>query len=43
MGTHSDLSNDMRELVSNAEEMLQRVAAVVKQVLAESQGERGRE
>ena len=39
MGTHSDLSNDMRELVSNAEEMLQRVAAVVKQVLAESQGE----
>jgi len=43
MGTHSNLSHDMRELVNNAEEMLQRVAAVVKQVLAESQREKGRE
>jgi len=38
MRTHSNVSSDMRELVSNAEDMLQRVAAVVKQVLAESQG-----
>jgi ActR/RegA family two-component response regulator len=43
MGTHANVSNDMRELVGNAEEMLQRIAAVVKQVLAESQGEKGRE
>jgi len=39
MRTHANVSNDMHELVNNAEEMLQRVATVVKQVLAESQGE----
>ncbi len=43
MGTHSNVSSHMRELVGNAEEMLQRIAAVVKQVLAESQGEKRRE
>lgn len=36
MGTHAELSGDVRELVGNAEQMLQRVATVVKQVLEES-------
>jgi PAS domain S-box-containing protein len=36
LGTHSDVGSDARELVANAEIMLQRVAAVVKQVLDES-------
>jgi PAS domain S-box-containing protein len=36
LGTHADLSEDARELVRNATEMLERVAASVKMVLMES-------
>ena len=37
LGTDSDLSSNARELAGNADEMLGRVTAVVKQVLEESQ------
>lgn len=36
LGTHADLSHDARELVQNAGEMLDRISASVKMVLAES-------
>lgn len=36
LGTHADLSNDALDLVRNADEMLDRIAASVKMVLMES-------
>jgi PAS domain S-box-containing protein len=36
LGTHSDVGADARDLVADADTMLRRVAAVVKQVLEES-------
>lgn len=36
LGTHTEIATDARDLIANAEAMIQRVSAVVKQVLEES-------